>query len=54
MLLNGFLRVSTDEQGEKGHSLADQETQLRKSAELNGHTINRIFVDIVSSRHIPS
>lgn len=53
MLLDGFLRVSTDEQGEKGHSLADQETQLRNWAQANGHTINRIFIDIVSSRHIP-
>ena len=52
VILNGFLRVSTEEQGDSGHSLADQETQLRAYAELHGHTINRIFKDVESSRNI--
>jgi DNA invertase Pin-like site-specific DNA recombinase len=53
MELDGFLRVSTDEQGEKGHSLADQETQLRNFATANGHTLRNLYVDIVSSGNIP-
>lgn len=41
----GYIRVSTDKQAEHGCSLAAQETQIRKWAELHGHELTECFVD---------
>ena len=53
MRVIGYIRVSTDEQGEKGHSLADQAAQIEAWCKLNGHTLTGIYSDVVSSRNIP-
>ena len=54
MKLAAYIRVSTEEQGEKGHSLAEQERQIRSWAAANGHTIvGKAYQDVVSSRNIP-
>ena len=54
MKLAAYIRVSTDKQGEFGHSLADQETEIRRWAAANGHEIvGEVYQDIVSSRNIP-
>ena len=38
-----YIRVSTDEQAEKGYSLADQEDRLIKHSERNGFEVVKIF-----------
>jgi DNA invertase Pin-like site-specific DNA recombinase len=41
----GYTRVSTDEQAERGHSLAEQERLIREHVEENGWTLVDVFRD---------
>lgn len=44
-----YLRVSTDEQAEKGFSLPAQEDKLRKFCEAKGYTILKVFTEDYSA-----
>lgn len=41
----GYIRVSTEEQAEHGHSLAAQETLIRQFAQSRGWQVGRIYCD---------
>jgi len=45
-----YIRVSTDEQKEKGYSQRDQEDRLRKYCEINKIKINNIYVEDCSAK----
>lgn len=53
MLLLAYLRVSTNEQAEDGHSLDVQAARVRAYCEAHGHTLAGIFADEGVSASIP-
>lgn len=45
-----YIRVSTDEQKDKGYSQRDQEERLRKFCEVNKIKINRVYIEDYSAK----
>jgi site-specific DNA recombinase len=50
ILVDLYIRVSTDEQAEKGYSQRDQEERLRKYCELNGYQIRKVVIEDHSAK----
>lgn len=44
------IRVSTDEQADKGYSLRDQEERLLRYCELKGYTVRNIYIEDYSAK----
>lgn len=44
----GYIRVSTDRQGERGYGLDAQKVVIRAEAKHRGWTLDRIYVDVAS------
>lgn len=53
MRLLGYIRVSTDDQAEHGHSLAVQEARLRAYCDAHEHELAGIFADEGVSAGVP-
>ena len=53
MKIIGYIRVSTDEQGEVGHGLDAQRSAIAKWCQDNGHELVSVKCDIMTSRNIP-
>jgi DNA invertase Pin-like site-specific DNA recombinase len=49
----GYIRVSTDEQGNHGHGLDAQRAAIAAWCEANGHELTGVYCDVISSRNIP-
>lgn len=45
-----YIRVSTDEQADKGYSLRDQEERLKKYCEIQGISVRRVIQDDFSAK----
>ncbi len=45
-----YIRVSTDEQADKGYSQRDQEDRLRKYCEIKGLTIRNVYIEDYSAK----
>ena len=45
-----YIRVSTDEQADKGYSQRDQEDRLRKYCEIKGITIRNVYIEDYSAK----
>jgi site-specific DNA recombinase len=45
-----YIRVSTDEQAEKGYSWRNQEEMLRKYCEVNGITVRKAILEDYSAK----
>lgn len=45
-----YIRVSTDEQAEKGYSQRDQEERLRRYCEFNNITIRKVIYEDYSAK----
>lgn len=46
----GYIRVSTDRQGERGYGLDAQRALIEAEAEHRGWTLERVFVDVASGK----
>lgn len=48
----GYIRVSTDAQGERGYGLDAQRTLIEEEASRRGWTLERVYVDVASGKSI--
>ena len=46
----GYIRVSTDQQGERGYGLDAQTEKIREEATRRGWDLQHIYVDVASGR----
>lgn len=46
----GYIRVSTDQQGERGYGLDAQTALIEEEAQRRGWTLDRIYVDVASGK----
>lgn len=46
----GYIRVSTDQQGERGYGLDAQTALIREEAARRGWTLERVYVDVASGK----
>lgn len=46
----GYIRVSTDGQGERGYGLDAQRSLIKEEAERRGWVLERVYVDVASGR----
>ena len=46
----GYIRVSTDQQGERGYGLDAQTEKIREEATRRGWDLHHIYVDVASGR----